>query len=58
MLVVVAPLSEALERLSEIAFEALERDFQEVLSQLVGDQSLERFRLEYEKLHRALKQVR
>ena len=40
---------------SSSAFEALERDFQEVLSQLVGDQSLERFRLEYEKLHRALK---
>ena len=37
------------------AFEALERDFQEVLSELLGDQSLERFRLEYEKLHRALK---
>ena len=40
---------------SSSAFEALERDFQEVLPQLVGDQSLERFRLEYEKLHRALK---
>lgn len=40
---------------SSSAFEALERDFQEVLAQLVGDQSLERFRLEYEKLHRALK---
>ena len=37
------------------AFEALERDFQEVLAELMGDQSLERFRLEYEKLHRALK---
>ncbi len=37
------------------AFEALERDFQEVLSDMMGDQSLERFRLEYEKLHRALK---
>ena len=37
------------------AFEALERDFQEVLSELMGDQSLEKFRLEYEKLHRALK---
>ena len=42
---------------SSSAFEALERDFQEVLSQLVGDQSLERFRLEYEKLHRALKRL-
>ena len=37
------------------AFESLERDFQEVLTELMGDQSLERFRLEYEKLHRALK---
>ncbi|KAJ1637888.1 hypothetical protein T492DRAFT_900634 [Pavlovales sp. CCMP2436] len=37
------------------AFETLERDFQEVLTELVGDKSLERFRLEYEKLHRALK---
>eukprot|EP00164_Ancoracysta_twista_P002083 GFYU01002746.1.p1 GENE.GFYU01002746.1~~GFYU01002746.1.p1 ORF type:complete len:871 (-),score=408.33 GFYU01002746.1:57-2669(-) len=37
------------------SFEALERDFQEVLTELVGDKSLERFRVEYEKLHRALK---
>merc|ERR1719453_2775997 len=37
------------------AFEALERDFQEVLQELVGDKSLERFRVEYEKLHRALR---
>lgn len=37
------------------AFEALERDFQEVLQELVADKSLEHFRVEYEKLHRALK---
>jgi len=37
------------------AFDALEKDFQEVLQELVGDKSLEHFRLEYEKLHRALK---
>ena len=37
------------------AFESLERDFQQVLTELVGDKSLERFRAEYEKLHRALK---
>ena len=37
------------------AFEALEKDFQEVLTDLVGDKSLERFRTEYEKLHKALK---
>lgn len=37
------------------SFEALEREFQEVLAELMGDQGLETFRLEYEKLHRALK---
>eukprot|EP01018_Ginkgo_biloba_P005612 Gb_23651 [translate_table: standard] len=37
------------------AFEALERDFQEVLQELQADKSLDRFRGEYEKLHRALK---
>merc|ERR1719377_189522 len=37
------------------AFDALEKDFQEVLQELIGDKSLEHFRLEYEKLHRALK---
>jgi len=36
-------------------YEALEKDFQEVLAELVGDQSMEKFRKEYEKLHRALK---
>jgi len=36
-------------------FDALERDFQETLDELMGDQSLEKFRSEYEKLHRALK---
>eukprot|EP01038_Epipyxis_sp_PR26KG_P008365 gene8365-11319_t len=40
---------------SSSAFEALDRDFQEVLSDLMVDESLEKFRLEYEKLHRALK---
>ena len=42
-------------RLRSSAFEALEKDFQEVLQELIGDKSLEHFRLEYEKLHRALK---
>ena len=37
------------------AFDALERDFQEVLAELTGDKSLEKFRVEYEKLHKALK---
>ncbi|XP_041123784.1 cilia- and flagella-associated protein 58 [Polyodon spathula] len=39
----------------ENAFETLERDFQEVLHELTGDKSLEKFRVEYEKLHKALK---
>ncbi|KAK6482261.1 cilia- and flagella-associated protein 58 [Huso huso] len=39
----------------ENAFETLERDFQEVLHELMGDKSLEKFRVEYEKLHKALK---
>eukprot|EP01036_Dinobryon_divergens_P027374 gene27374-36141_t len=42
-------------QVSSSAFEALERDFQEVLADLMVDESLEKFRLEYEKLHRALK---
>lgn len=41
--------------LDPAAYEALEKDFQEVLQELVGEQSLEKFRIEYEKLHRALK---
>lgn len=36
------------------AFQALERDFQEVLAELMGDKTLEKFRDEYEKLHKAL----
>uniref|UniRef100_A0A0K6S8L3 Cilia- and flagella-associated protein 58 central coiled coil domain-containing protein n=1 Tax=Chromera velia CCMP2878 TaxID=1169474 RepID=A0A0K6S8L3_9ALVE len=43
------------EAFESTAFEALEKDFQEVLQELLGDKSLEHFRLEYEKLHRALK---
>mmetsp|Transcript_148054 Transcript_148054/g.258763 ORF Transcript_148054/g.258763 Transcript_148054/m.258763 type:complete len:891 (-) Transcript_148054:258-2930(-) len=41
--------------ISSVALESLERDFQEVLKELSADESLERFRVEYEKLHRALK---
>eukprot|EP01137_Pigoraptor_chileana_P008977 Opistho-2@56553 len=37
------------------AFESLEKDFQEVLNELMVDKGLEKFRVEYEKLHRALK---
>lgn len=36
-------------------YESLERDFQQVLDELVGDTAMEQFRKEYEKLHRALK---
>jgi len=36
-------------------YEALERDFRDVLNAMVGEKSMERFRQEYEKLHRALK---
>eukprot|EP00033_Pygsuia_biforma_P003301 GCRY01003618.1.p1 GENE.GCRY01003618.1~~GCRY01003618.1.p1 ORF type:complete len:896 (+),score=357.46 GCRY01003618.1:142-2829(+) len=36
-------------------FEELEKQFQTVLTELVGDKSMEKFRQEYEKLHQALK---
>uniref|UniRef100_A0A2K6SGQ3 Cilia and flagella associated protein 58 n=1 Tax=Saimiri boliviensis boliviensis TaxID=39432 RepID=A0A2K6SGQ3_SAIBB len=41
--------------LEESAFEEIERDFQEVLHELSGDKSLEKFRIEYEKLHAIMK---
>ncbi|NXW64223.1 CFA58 protein, partial [Eurystomus gularis] len=41
--------------LEESAFEALEKDFQEVINLLKGDKTLEKFRLEYEKLHAVMK---
>ncbi|XP_071792879.1 cilia- and flagella-associated protein 58-like [Asterias amurensis] len=41
--------------IEDSAFESLEKDFQEVLNELMGDRSLEKFRVEYEKLHRALR---
>ena len=37
------------------AFESMEHDFQEVLAELAGNDNLDYFRHEYEKLHRALK---
>ena len=37
------------------AFESMEKDFQEVLAELSGNDNLDYFRHEYEKLHRALK---
>ena len=36
-------------------YEALEKDFQDVLNELVGDPNMEKFRKEYEKIHRAMK---
>lgn len=48
-------MSEEKTPFDDSAFEALEKDFQEVLTELTGDRSLEKFRLEYEKLHKALK---
>lgn len=36
-------------------YEALERDFREVIQSMVGEKSMERFKVEYEKVHRALK---
>ncbi|XP_063056102.1 cilia- and flagella-associated protein 58 [Engraulis encrasicolus] len=39
----------------ENSFEMLEKEFQEVLSELLGDKSLDKFRTEYEKLTKALK---
>uniref|UniRef100_A0A8C8AGH3 Cilia and flagella associated protein 58 n=1 Tax=Otus sunia TaxID=257818 RepID=A0A8C8AGH3_9STRI len=41
--------------LEESAFDALEKDFQEVINLLKGDKTLEKFRIEYEKLHAVMK---
>ena len=41
--------------IEDAAFEALERDFNETISELLGDKSLEKFKVEYEKLHKSLK---
>ncbi|NXE54423.1 CFA58 protein, partial [Casuarius casuarius] len=41
--------------LEESAVEALEKDFQEVIELLKGDKTLEKFRIEYEKLHAVMK---
>ena len=43
------------EELESKAFESMERDFQEVLAELAGNDNLDYVRHEYEKLHRALK---
>ncbi|NXA36249.1 CFA58 protein, partial [Eudromia elegans] len=41
--------------LEENAVETLEKDFQEVIELLKGDKALEKFRIEYEKLHAVMK---
>ena len=49
------PIGEEMAGVDAATFESLEKDFQSVLEELVGDQSLSKFREEYEKLHRALR---
>jgi len=41
--------------LDEDTFQSLENDFQEIIKELMGDNTLQKFRIEYEKLHKALK---
>ncbi|XP_005995877.1 cilia- and flagella-associated protein 58 [Latimeria chalumnae] len=48
-------MAEEKEITDENAFDTLEREFQEVLNELMGEKSLEKFKVEYEKLHKALK---
>ncbi|KAG5464352.1 hypothetical protein LSCM1_00534 [Leishmania martiniquensis] len=43
---------------SDALFDSLERDFKEAMSALEGEESLGHFRLEYEKLYKALKKSR
>lgn len=40
--------------LDQAQYEALEQDFKKILEELAGDQSMEMFHKEYQKLHRAL----
>ena len=49
------PLLEEGAGVDAATLESLEKDFQAVLEELVGDSSLGKFRDEYEKLHRALR---
>ena len=48
------------DKLEDVGFDELAREFQQVLSNLgqLGDKGLERFREEYEKLYVALRKVR
>jgi len=47
------------DKLEDVGFEELAREFQQVLSNIsqVGDKSLDRFREEYEKIYVALRKV-
>lgn len=47
------------DKLEDVGFEELAREFQQVLSNIsqVGDKGLERFREEYEKIYVALRKV-
>jgi hypothetical protein len=49
-----------MDKLEDVGFEELAREFQSVLSSIasVGDKGLERFREEYEKIYLALRKVR
>jgi hypothetical protein len=38
----------------DATFQQLEQEFKDVLTELMGDRSLEKFKIEYEKLHKAL----
>lgn len=48
-----------MDKLEDVGFEELAREFQSVLSSIasVGDKGLERFREEYEKIYLALRKV-
>jgi DNA-binding transcriptional regulator GbsR (MarR family) len=41
--------------MDQAAFDKLEQDFKKVLEEMVGEKSMDRFRSEYERLHRALR---
>lgn len=41
--------------IDDSAFESLEKDFQDVLNQLTGSEGMDKFREQFEKLHKALK---
>jgi len=48
------PTKESKNAFDDASFQQIEQEFQDVLRELVGDKSLEKFKVEYEKLHKAL----